>query len=65
MARYNWEGWLKSARRTLTRGKDFMCSPLSMAQQVRNAASTLGVSVSVRVYGDKVVIVRRREPAVA
>ena len=61
--RYDWERWLKSPRKTLTRGRDFNCTPLSMAQQVRNAASALRISVKVRVSGDRVTI-RTESPSV-
>lgn len=46
--KYPWRRWLKpEAVLTLCYGADFVCSPEAMEQQVRSAASVLGLSVSV------------------
>lgn len=57
---YPWGKWLRRTRLTIRKGVDFSCRPLSMAQQFRNAASTHGLLVSIRIEGDTLNIVFRR-----
>ena len=54
---YPWDEWFKKAAKRpveLVRGEDFHCQPHGLAQQIRNKASSLGVSARVRIDGDKV-----------
>lgn len=46
---YMWRDWLKPGKtKRLMRFKHYVVSDLSFAQQVRQAASKLGVSVSIK-----------------
>lgn len=45
--KYDWEAWFGRDRFRLLRGRDYSCSQGAMAQQIRQAASKLGVSVHV------------------
>ena len=45
--RYPWEEWFIRRTFTLTKGKDYLCSSVSMAQQVRNIASQYRLKVSI------------------
>jgi hypothetical protein len=60
---YDWEKWFGKPRFALKRGRDYGCATSSMAQQVRNAASEHGVSVSITERaGGLDVIVRGEAP---
>lgn len=57
---YPWEAWFRSHSVVLRRGKDYASATSTMAQIVRNNASRLGVSVSIReVKGGLKVTVRK------
>lgn len=45
--RYPWEKWFMRKEFTLRRGIDYTCMPHSMAVQIRMAASSRGLSISV------------------
>ena len=47
-SKYHWERWFSKSRFDLEYGRHFECDPASMIQQVRNAASRYGVSVSIK-----------------
>lgn len=56
---YPWNLWLAAWKQTPTiirQGRDFICEPNVMAQQIRNAASKRGVSVHVEITGQYVKI---------
>jgi len=56
--RYPWQKWFSRSRFRLVQGYHFGCQLHSMATQIRNAASRLGVSVSVKFNeGDGVLLV--------
>jgi hypothetical protein len=61
-AKYDWISWFARPRFTLRRGVHYHCSQTSMAGQVRNAATRLGVSVSIIDEGSALTVVVR-EPA--
>ena len=44
---YPWTIWFQSGRVRLLQGRDYHCSTISMAEQIRAAASKHGISVSV------------------
>jgi hypothetical protein len=46
---YPWDKWFAKKSFKLEPGKDFHCKPHSMLVQVRNVASSRGVSVSTKV----------------
>lgn len=48
MKLYPWDRWFKRGRFTLRRYHDYFCSPYSMGQQIRNAASRRGIKVKVK-----------------
>lgn len=64
--RYPWLKWFSRRGALLKKGRDFYCSAPTMAAQVRNAASRLGLSVSVQ-HGYRWVEfhLRRRKHAAA
>lgn len=45
--KYPWELWFDSPRTVILRGVHYRCSQSTMAQIIRNNASTRGVSVSI------------------
>lgn len=47
--KYPWDQWFKKKRFQLTEGDDFKCMPHSMLIQIRNAATSRGMSVSIKV----------------
>lgn len=53
---YQWEQWLTKSRTKLIRGQDYICSSVSMAQQIRNAASYRGVKVKIQEVADGLLI---------
>lgn len=61
LPRYPWKKWLTPTGKpwkslSLIRGKHYNCMTHSMAVQVRQAAYTLGVSVSVSIGEDRLII---------
>ena len=46
--KYDWKKLFGRGRFRLRAGRDYSCSPQSMAQQVRNAAAANGLSVQIR-----------------
>jgi hypothetical protein len=54
--KHPWDRWFKRRKFKLYRYKDFLCQPPIMAQQVRNAASSREVGVSVDVEGGTVLV---------
>lgn len=54
--KYPWERWFSQSRFRLRQGKHYTCQPHSMAQQVRTNAMYYGVSVSIRIRGDLIVV---------
>ena len=50
---YPWDQWLQ-ADVSLLAGKDFRCTPVSLAQQARNLASRRGLPLTVQVEGNQV-----------
>ncbi len=57
--RYPWDKWFKQPKLRLFRGRDYLCMPHSMGQQVRNAASIRGLRVSVYIRGEGITVTRR------
>jgi hypothetical protein len=56
---YDWETWLGGGEPksvVLRRGVDYVAPQSTMVQQVRNAASRLGIKVSVKDRGDSLLI---------
>jgi hypothetical protein len=44
---YPWDKWLGKPRTRLRKGVDYSCPQSSICQQIRNAATRLGVRVTV------------------
>jgi hypothetical protein len=44
---YDWDVWFRRRKFTLRRWEHYHCSPVSMAQQIRNEASKRGFKVHV------------------
>jgi hypothetical protein len=58
--RYPWQRWLsRSNCLTLVKGRDYRCQPHSMAQQCRNAAIKLGISLSIHIDGGTLRVVNQ------
>lgn len=55
-AKYPWDEWFSRAVTVLKRGKDFNCQPHSMGVMIRQKASCRGVSVSVKIQDNVVVM---------
>lgn len=56
-SKYLWDEWLvKGKTKRLKRGKDYEVSSMSMGQQVRQAASKLGLSVRVTETDDGIKV---------
>jgi len=57
-ASYDWEGMFgkKGKSKLLVRGEDYECTDASMAQQIRNAAQRLRLSISIRKEEDGLMI---------
>ncbi len=54
---YPWDDWFARKKPfVLKKGIDYKCQPHSMAQQVRNAALTRGVQVSIQIQGKILVV---------
>ena len=57
---YPWEAWLRRVEAgkkvRLHRGADYACSQSAMVQQIRDAASHLGVSIRIRDTNSGLVI---------
>lgn len=45
--KYAWDSWFQLGKFTARRGVDYLCSPASFVQQLRNAASRRGLIVHV------------------
>jgi hypothetical protein len=62
---YDWDDLMSRGEFVLTKGEDFSCSFSGMSQQVRQAASKLGVHVAIIELenGIKVTIARRKQDA--
>lgn len=58
LPRHDWDKWFKRKRFTLTRGKEFSGMPHAMSAQVRNAACVRGLTVSVKI-NENVLLVER------
>ena len=50
LVRYPWDMWLKKKKFTLVKGKDYRGMPHSMAQQIRNAAHSRNLKVSISIW---------------
>jgi hypothetical protein len=58
--RYPWKRWLaKRGKSKFIRGRDYGCEPYCMAQQFRNAAQKLGISLSIHITGKTLTVVNR------
>lgn len=57
--RYPWEKWFRRKEFTLKRNVDYTCMPHSMTVQIRMAASSRGLSVSVFTDTDGTITARR------
>lgn len=53
---YPWGRWFAKSRIRLVRGKHFDCMPHSMAVQIRTAAPNYGVSVSIKIKEDVLLV---------
>jgi hypothetical protein len=53
---YPWLRWMQQPKLCLQRGRDYYCFDSSMAQQVRNAARSYGMSARVVISTGKLVI---------
>lgn len=61
---YPWAEWFGRGRFRLRRGRDYDCSTVSMAGQIRDRASADGLSVSIEEIDDGLVVeVKDREAA--
>lgn len=47
---YPFDDWFAQGKLRIVRGKDFVINHLSMAQQIRNAATKRGIKVSVKAF---------------
>ena len=54
--KYNWDTWFDRPITVLRRGVHYMCPQSTMANSIRNAASRMGLSVSVEDRGDSIVM---------
>lgn len=53
---YPWEMWLRREPLILIRGRDYLCTPEVMRQQIRNAASRYSVTVNTSIEGDTIKV---------
>ncbi len=58
LPRHDWDKWFKRKRFTLIRGEHFSGMPHAMSAQVRNAACKRGLTVSVRILENILVVER-------
>lgn len=61
---YPWDQWFSRRRIILRRGEDYSCSQSAICQQVRSAASSRGLRVSVADRGEEVEIVIQTEEVI-
>ena len=64
--KYDWDRWLADDRVVLRRGEHYVCDMYSFGLQLRNAATRLGVKISVEIDPDSddfVVTVKERQGA--
>ncbi len=55
--KYVWETWLHAGTVELREGRDFFCSPISFAQQLRNIASKkTNLRVSIESRGKSLIV---------
>ncbi len=54
--RYPWDRWFVKDRFKLVKGKDYRCTTISMAQQVRNAAVQYGLKVAIDEVEDGLLV---------
>lgn len=50
------DNWFKKSRFKLVKGKHYNCMPHSMSQQIRNAAAKRGLTVSVHIQGEILIV---------
>jgi hypothetical protein len=56
--KYPWDKWFSKPSFKLVSGQDFTCMIHSMIVQIRNVASSRGESVSIKVDGDTITVVK-------
>ena len=56
LRKYPWERWFTKSRIILIRGIDYHCSQSTMAQTIRNNASSRGLKVRLRDIGEAIVV---------
>jgi hypothetical protein len=54
--KYDWDTWFDRPVTILRRGVHYQCPQSTMANSIRNAASRMGLSVSVEDRGDSIVM---------
>lgn len=54
--KYKWDEWFMRHRFRVIEGLDYRCSTISMAQQIRNYASSIGRTVSVEEESDGLLV---------
>lgn len=57
--RYHWNEWFRHRHLKLVRGVHYFCNQQMMCQQVRNAASSRELSVTVENHGDHIIVWQR------
>ncbi len=54
--KYPWDNWFSRKQLRLVRGRDYTCMPHSMAQQIRNKATVVDKSVSIRIENEVLIV---------